>query len=143
MGIAVWHPLGLGDRGRPSTALAVLLAMAASADWARGVLRRGTQPARLLVLLAALLLPSLALYPALSGLAAREPRRRRSRANWPRRSSTSGATCSSTCARRSTEIDRMEGMSDLVAASVPPASGPVAVDAAFHVWSQTSLAAAA
>ena len=38
------------------------------------------------------------------------------------------------------QIDRMEGMSDLVAASVPAASGPIAVDAAFHVWSQTSLA---
>ena len=39
------------------------------------------------------------------------------------------------------QIDRLEGMSDLVAASVPPASGPVAVDAAFHVWSLTTLAA--
>ena len=139
VGITVWHPSGW-VMWPAAIALAVLLAMIASADWARGVLRRGTQPARLVVMLAALLLPSLALYPALSGLAART-----------RQAAIEGDLAAQIVNQRRDlqlylrealdQIDRMEGMSDLVAASVPPPSGPVAVDAAFHVWSQTALAA--
>ncbi len=139
LGITVWHPSGWA-MWPAVTALAVLLAMTASADWARGVLRRGTQPARLVVMLAALLLPSLALYPALSGLAARH-----------REAAIEGELATQIVHQRRDlqlylrealgQIDRLEGMSDLVAASVPPTSGPVAVDAAFHVWSLTTLAA--
>ncbi len=138
-GLVLWQPAG-ESLSAALTALAVLMAMAAAADWARGVLRRGSQPARLLVLLAALLLPSLALYPTLSGLAARD-----------RHAAIEGELAAQIVNQRRDlqlhlrealdEIDRMEGMSDLVAASVPPTSGPVAVDAAFHVWSQTALAA--
>ena len=47
--------------------------------------------------------------------------------------------------RRGARRDRSRrtGIADLVAASAPPADRPVAADAAFHVWSQTSLADAA
>ena len=137
-GAVFWHPPG-ATGGPIAVALAALLAMAAAADWARAVLRRGTQPARLLVLFAALALPSLALYPALAGLAARD-----------RHATIEGDLATQIVNQRRdlqlylrealVQIDRMEGMSDLVAASVPAASGPIAVDAAFHVWSQTSLA---
>jgi signal transduction histidine kinase len=139
VGAAMWHQVGWSV-WPVAAALVVLVAMAASADWARAVLRRGTQPARLVVLFAVLLLPSLALYPALSGLAAGD-----------RRAAIEGTLAAQIVNQRRdlqlylrealAEIDRMEGMSDLVAASVPPPTGPVAVDAAFHVWSQTSLAA--
>ncbi|MGD9904634.1 MAG: ATP-binding protein [Vicinamibacterales bacterium] len=138
-GVTVWHPAGWSV-WPVATAVAALLGMAAAAPRAREVLRRGTQPARLGVLLAALLLPSLALYPALSGLAARD------RHDAVERLIAAQVVDQRLDLQRSLrdaldEIDRMEGMSDLVAASTPPSSGPVAVDAAFHVWSQTTLAA--
>jgi hypothetical protein len=38
------------------------------------------------------------------------------------------------------EIDRIVALDDLVRASDPPVSGPPPTDAAFLVWSQTSLA---
>jgi signal transduction histidine kinase len=138
IGAAAWRPPALAA-APVVAALAVLLLMAARADAARAVLRRGTQPARLLVLFAALVLPSLALYPALAGLAARD-----------RQAAIEGELADQIVNQRRDlqlylrealdQIDRMEGMSDLVAASVPAASGPIAVDAAFHVWSQTALA---
>ena len=47
--------------------------------------------------------------------------------------------CRVSFARRSTEIDATPGLADLVTASSPPTGGPVAADAAFRAWSQTSL----
>lgn len=136
---AFWHPAEWSVIP-VAVALTALLALAAATDWARGVLRRGSQPARLVVLLTALLAPSLALYPALSGLAARD-----------RQAAIEGVLATQIIDQRRDlqlslraaldEIDRMEGMADLVAASAAPQSGPVGVDAAFHVWSQTTLAA--
>ncbi len=59
---------------------AVGLAMGASWDRARRILRHGSQPARLLVLFAALALPSLSAYPSLAARAAqRTPGRDRTR----------------------------------------------------------------
>jgi signal transduction histidine kinase len=138
-GVAVWHPPGW-TVWPVMAALVVLVGMVAAAERARGVLRHGAAPARLIVLAAALLLPSLALYPALSGLAARD-----------RQAAIEGELAAQIVNQRRDlqlylrealgEIDRMEGMADLVAASTPPTTGPVSVDAAFHVWSQTALAA--
>jgi len=139
IGVALWHPVGWSV-WPVVTAVAALLAMAAATDRARDVLRRGTQPARLAVLLAALLVPSLALYPALSGLAARD-RQRAIEDVLAAQIVDQRRDLQLSLREALDEIDRMEGMSDLVAASVPPTSGPVAVDAAFHVWSQTALAA--
>ena len=83
---APWaSPCGIrraGRCGRRVTALAVLLAMIASADWARGVLRRGTQPARLRGAAGG---AAAAVAGALSGAVGRLPHaaaKRRSRANW-------------------------------------------------------------
>jgi signal transduction histidine kinase len=139
IGVALWHPAGWSV-WPVVTAVAALLAMAAATDRARDVLRRGSQPARLAVLLAALLVPSLALYPALSGLAARD-RQRAIEDVLAAQIVDQRRDLQFSLREALDEIDRMEGMSDLVAASVPPASGPVGVDAAFHVWSQTALAA--
>ena len=54
--------------------------------------------------------------------------------------STSGRICAPSCRRRSPEINRIVALDDLVRASDPPVSGPPPTDAAFLVWSQTSLA---
>jgi signal transduction histidine kinase len=138
IGVAAWHPPGW-TIWPVAVALTMLVTMAAVVERARGLLRHGAAPARLLVLAGALLLPSLALYPALSGLAARD-----------RQAAIEGDLAAQIVNQRRDlqlylraalgEIDRMEGMADLVAASAPPITGPVAVDAAFHVWSQTALA---
>ena len=57
-----------------------------------------------------------------------------------RRSSTSGRTCRLKLQKALVEIDRIVALDDLVRASDPPLSGPPPTDAAFLVWSQTSLA---
>lgn len=133
-----WSHAGGGPVWPLLLALAALLGMWRALGLGRGVLRHGSQPARLIVLFAALLLPSLALYPALASVAERG-----------RRSVIEQDVAAQVANQRRDlqlflrqaldEIDRAGGIDELVEASVQDTPGQVPTDAAFHVWSQTAL----
>ena len=117
---------------------AVGLAMSATWDRARRILRHGSQPARLLVLCAALALPSLSAYPS---LAARAARRHQVAIEQDLAQQVANQRMNLQLFLREAlaEIDLAPGLADLVAAADPVAVGQVPADAAFHVWSQSSL----
>ncbi len=120
-----------------------VVAFAAAAAWTLHHygpwLPRGSQATRLLVSLLALVLPSVVLYPSLVDAAARA-RRQLVEERYAPEVLNQRPDVRLKLVRALAEIDRIEALDDLVSASEPPPAGPPPTDAAFLVWSQTSLA---
>ena len=128
-GAAFWTAL-------PIVATALLMGML----WgrARRILRHGSQPARLLVMFCAITVPVLSAYPSLAARAARG-----------QQDAIEGDLAQQVAHQRVnlqlflrealSEIDAAPDVADLVAAGEPVNVGQVPADAAFHVWSRTSL----
>lgn len=119
--------------------VAGVVLLAAGFDAAARTLRRGTQPARLAVLLAVVLVPAVAMQPSV--------------ASWNRahrEARITGELARQVAGQRQGLQDALrEGldqiwsndMADLIRAMPPPGAGPVPTDTAFLLWSRTSLAA--
>ncbi len=127
-------------------AAAVTLALVAGAlllagvfDGALRTMRRGSQPARLVVLFAALAVPSLAAYPSLA-VSASAGRRDVIVRDIARQVADQRQDLQLSLRAALAELDRSTDLADLVRASAPVASGVVPTDAAFLVWSRTTLA---
>ena len=115
-----------------------LVALAAI-DHTSRLLRRGAQPERLLVLFAWMALPAVAAYPSLAV-----------RADEMRHADVAGAVAPEVAGQRQAlqaslraalaDIDAAETVGDLVRAGAPPEGVAVPADAAFLVWTGTTLA---
>ena len=105
----------------------------------RANLRRGSQAARLLALMLGLVLPSLAFYPTLVDAAARA-RRALVETGYAPEVLDQRRTLQARLADTLRDIDRLDGLDDLVRAADPDPEGAPPVDAAFLIWSQTELA---
>ena len=118
----------------------VAMGLAAGAWWdrARRVLRHGSQPARLLVLFIALALPSISAYPSLAAHAALGQQEAIEH-DLAQQVANQRVNLQLFLREALTEIDAAADLPDLVAAAERVAVGQVPADAAFHVWSQTSL----
>lgn len=119
--------------------VAGVLASLAVFDAAFRTLRRGSQPARLVVVFAALTIPSLGAYPSLavSAAASRQDVIARDIA---RQVADQRQDLQQSLRTALAELDRVSDLADLVGASTPAPSGLVPTDAAFLVWSRTTLA---
>lgn len=133
----------LTDRYAPlaPTLLAILFTAAAALTLHQlaPALPRGSRARRLLVALLALVLPSVALYPSLVDAAERARRQLVAERYAPEvLNQRSGLRLK--VSQALAEIDRFEAIDGLVQGSDAPPLGPPPTDAAFLVWSQTSLA---
>ncbi len=123
------------------TLLAILFTAAAALTLHQlsPALPRGSRARRLLVALLALVLPSVVLYPSLVDAAERARRQLVSERYAPEvLNQRSDLRLKVSLAL--VEIDRIEALDGLVQESDVPAVGPPPTDAAFLVWSETSLA---
>ncbi len=118
--------------------VAAVLIMGAASGRARRILRHGSQPARLLVLFCALVLPSLAAYPSLAARAARGQQDAIERVLAGQVASQRGSLLLF-LREALVEIDAAPGLAGLVTVAAPVDAGQVATDTAFYVWAQTSL----
>ena len=105
----------------------------------RATLRHSSQATRLLASFLAMMLPSVALYPSLVDAALRA-KRQLVESRYAPEVVNQRQDVRLKLQQAVAEIDRIGALDDLVRASDPPASGPLPTDAAFLVWSQTSLA---
>ena len=119
--------------------VAGVLVLAAAFDGAFRTLRRGSQPARLVVVFAALAVPSLAAYPSLA-VSAASSRQAVIVRDIARQVADQRQDLQRSLATALAELDRSSDLADLVGASAPAPSGLVPTDAAFLVWSRTTLA---
>lgn len=116
-----------------------VVALTLAFDRALRTLRRGSQPARLTVLFAGLALPMLAAYPSLALWAASGQQDVIVR-DVARQVVDQRPTLQLSLRAALDELDRSTDLADLVAASAPVSGGQVPTDAAFLVWSRTTLA---
>ena len=134
---------GVASRWAPTLpALLVVVAMAAIAwriGYIRSGLRNASQAARLLALVLGLVLPSLVFYASLVD-AAERARRTLVETRYAPEVLDQRRTLQARLAETLANIDRVEGLDDLVRAADPVVQGAPPVDAAFLVWSQTELA---
>ncbi|MEP6782273.1 MAG: ATP-binding protein, partial [Acidobacteriota bacterium] len=134
--------LAAADRAPQWPSLMVVL-FAATAAWLlhryAWVERHGSQALRLFLSFLAVVLPSLVMYPSLVDASARA-RRQLIESRYAPEVINQRADLHRKLTKALTEINRIVALDDLVRASEPPASGPPPADAAFLVWSQTSLA---
>ena len=133
--------LAADDRAPQWPSLLVVL-FAAMAGWLMhryGALERnGSQAMRLLLSFLAVALPSLVLYPSLVD-ASERARRQLIESRYAPEVMNQRPDLHTKLQKALTEINRIVALDDLVRASDPPLSGPPPTDAAFLVWSQTSL----
>ena len=101
--------------------------------------RNGSQALRVLLAFLAVAVPSLIFYPSLNDASERS-RRELIEAHYAPEVMNQREDLHKKVKKAETEINRIVGLDELVRASDPPASGPPPTDAAFLVWSQTSLA---
>ena len=137
--LVVWS--GASASG-PAVALGLVagaLVLTAVFDRAVRTLRRGSQPARLVVLLAGLAVPALAAYPSLS-LSAASGRQDVIVRDIARQVADQRQNLQLSLRAALDELDRSPDLADLVRASTPSPSGQVPTDASFLVWSRTTLA---
>ena len=141
-GAIVFGVLAVGARA-PQWAAFGVVAFAAAAAWAAhryaALERHGSQAMRLLLSFLAVALPSIVLYPSLVDASARARQQLVERQYAPE-VRNQRQQLHSKLTKALTEINRIVALDDLVRASDPPVSGPPSADAAFLVWSQTSLA---
>ncbi|MDO8680003.1 MAG: ATP-binding protein [Acidobacteriota bacterium] len=105
----------------------------------RATLRHSSQAARLLAAFLAMVLPSVVLYPSLVDAASRA-KRQLVESRYAPEVMNQRQDVRLKLQQALVEIDRIQGLDELVRASDPPLTGPPPTDAAFLVWSQTSLA---
>ncbi len=131
------------DDRAPQWPSVLVVAGAAAAAWLmdryRYVDRHGSQALKLLLSFLALALPSIILYPALVD-ASERARRQLIETRYAPEVSNQRQDLRLKLQKALAEINRIVALDDLVRASDPPVSGPPPTDAAFLVWSQTSLA---
>jgi len=134
---------GLTATYAPLVPTLLAIAFAAAAAWTLHhygpALPRVSQALRLFVALLFLVLPSLVLYPSLVDAAIRA-RRQIVTERYAPEVLNQRPDVRLKLSQALTEIDRIEGLDALVLASETPAGRPPSTDAAFLVWSQTSLA---
>ena len=134
--------LAADDRA-PQWPSLVVVVFAATAAWLMhryGALARNrSQALRLLLSFLAIALPSLVLYPSLVD-ASERARRQLIESRYAPEVMNQRQDLQKKIQKAGTEINRIVALDDLVRASDPPVSGPPPTDAAFLVWSQTSLA---
>jgi len=134
--------MATGDRAPHWPSLAVVI-FAAAAAWMMqryaALERNGSQALRLLLSFLAVALPSLVLYPSLVDASTRA-RRQLVESRYAPEVTNQRQDLHTKLQKALTEINRIVALDDLVRASDPPVSGPPPTDAAFLVWSQTSLA---
>jgi signal transduction histidine kinase len=134
--------LAADDRAPQWPSLFVVM-FAAAAAWLThryGPLQRNrSQALRLLLSFLAVALPSLVLYPSLVD-ASERARRQLIESSYAPEVTNQRQDLQKKIQKALTEINRIVALDDLVRASDPPVSGPPPTDAAFLVWSQTSLA---
>lgn len=140
--LLLWWP-GVADRYAPLVptlvALGFTIATALVVHRTRARLRHSSQATRLVAAFLALVLPSVVLYPSLVNAASRA-RRQLVESRYAPEVMNQRQDVRLKLQQAMTEIDRIEALDELVRASDPPLSGPAPTDAAFLVWSQTSLA---
>lgn len=141
--VLAWPALTGTETPAPLAPTLLAIGWTAAAAWTLHhhgpALPRASQAMRLLAALLALVLPSVVLYPSLVDAAARA-RRQLVTARYAPEVLNQRPDVHLKLSQALVEIDRIEGLDALVQASEAPASGPPPTDAAFHVWSQTSLA---
>ena len=141
-GALAFGVLAMGARAPQWPAFAVV-AFAAASAWAAHryapLQRHGSQAMRLLLSFLAVALPSIVLYPSLVDASARA-RQHLVETQYAPEVRNQRQQLHSKLTKALTEINRIVALDDLVRASEPPVSGPPSTDAAFLVWSQTSLA---
>lgn len=129
------------DRAPHWPSLVVVL-FAAAAAWLMhryaALERNGPQALRLLLSFLAVALPSLVLYPSLVDASVRA-RRQLVESRYAPEVTNQRQDLHTKLQKALTEINRIVALEDLVRASDSPVSGPPPTDAAFLVWSQTSL----
>ena len=101
--------------------------------------RHGSQAVKLLLSFLAVALPSIILYPSLVD-ASERARRQLIETRYAPEVINQRQELRLKLQKALAEIDRIVALDDLVRASDPPVAGPPSTDAAFLVWSQTSLA---
>jgi signal transduction histidine kinase len=127
----------------PQWSSVLVAASAAMAAWLmhryRVIERRGSQAIKLLLSFLAVALPSIILYPSLVD-ASERARRQLIENRYAPEVINQRQDLRLKLQKALVEINRIVALDDLVRASDPPASGPPPAEAAFLVWSQTSLA---
>lgn len=140
--LLLWWP-GVADQYAPllptMLALVFIVATALTVHRTRARLRHSSQATRLIASFVALVLPSVVLYPSLVDAASRA-KRQLVESRYAPEVMNQRRDVRLKLQQALTEIDRLETLNELVRASDPPVSGPPPTDAAFLVWSQTSLA---
>ena len=141
-GVVAFGVFAADDRA-PQWPSVLVVAGAAVAAWLmdryRSVDRHGSQAMKLLLSFLAVALPSIILYPSLVD-ASERARRQLIETRYAPEVTNQRQDLRLKLQKALAEIDRIVALDDLVRASDPPASGPPPTDAAFLVWSQTSLA---
>ncbi len=134
---------GLTDSYAPLVPTLLAIAFTAAAAWTLHqygpALPRASQALRLFVALLSLVLPSVVLYPSLVDAAARA-RRQVVTERYAPEVLNQRPDVRLKLSQALTEIDRIESLNEMVLASEAPVAGPTPTDAAFLVWSETSLA---
>jgi hypothetical protein len=135
-------PTLIAGRAPTWPALAVIV-FAAGAAWIISRyaprVRHSSQATRLLLSFLALSLPSLVMYPSLVDASLRA-RQQLIESRYAPEVLNQRQDVRTKLQRALLEINRFEGLGELVRASDPPATGAPPIDAAFAAWSQTSLA---
>jgi signal transduction histidine kinase/uncharacterized membrane protein len=141
-GVIFFGVLAADDRAPQWPSLLVVV-FAAAAAWLvhryAPLERHGSQALRLLLSFLAVALPSLVLYPSLVD-ASERAKRQLIESRYAPEVTNQRQDVRTKLQKALLEINRLVALDDLVRASDPPVSGPPPTDAAFLVWSQTSLA---
>jgi signal transduction histidine kinase len=133
---------GLVQDTPPWPALVVIAGAAAGALVVQRyapLMRRSSQASRLLLAFAAVALPSLMLYPSLLDASVRA-RRQLIETRYAPEVINQRQDVRFKLQEALEDINRIEGLDELVRASDPPAAGAPPTDVAFFVWSKTNLA---
>jgi signal transduction histidine kinase len=140
---AIFFGVLAADDRAPQWPSLVVVVFAAGAAWTihhyARLERHGSQAIRLLLSLLAVALPSLVLYPSLVD-ASERARRQQIELHYAPEVQNQRQDVLTKLQKALGEINRIVALDDLVRASDPPVAGPPPADAAFLVWSQTSLA---
>ena len=140
---AIFFGLFAADDRAPQWPSLFVVCCAAVGAWVlhryAALTRNGSQALRVLLAFLAVALPSLIFYPSFNDASERS-RRQLIESRYAPEVLNQREDLHKKVQKAEAEIDRIGGLDDLVRASEPPRSGPPPTDAAFLVWSQTSLA---